>query len=203
MNMKDFSFYMLILMCKRIREVPPSWPCRGRTFESVHGHDNRGEGSRKGPTTINKCKGPTPALCSGNTGLGQGWLCTTCGSSPATIKNEKKGHTFAEEKPSEVRDPNCEVTWIFRKLSKQNLKFWRIQIGCNPNISSQSKEKLQKKNLPKMCVGPTSDREWAGRRPPITKNWVSFWTSLTASLTKCSNKVKNNGCWGIKLWGWG
>lgn len=85
-------FILLILLCKK-RKVSPFWQCRGRTFESVHGHGNRGEDSRKGPATINKHRGPTPALCSGNTGLGQGWLCTTCGSSPATIKI-KKGQKF-------------------------------------------------------------------------------------------------------------
>lgn len=70
-------------------QVSPSWRCRGRTFECVRSHGSRGEGSRKGPATTDRYRGPTPVLCSGNTGSGLGWLCTTYGSSPTTkIKSE-------------------------------------------------------------------------------------------------------------------
>lgn len=65
-------------------EVSPSWRSRGRTSEFVHGHGSRDGGSRKGPATTDRYKEPTPALCSGNTESGLGWLCTTYGSSPAT-----------------------------------------------------------------------------------------------------------------------
>lgn len=63
-------------------EASPSWPCRGRTSGCVHGHGSRGEGSRRGPAATDRCRGPRPVLCSGNTGSGLGWLCTMCGSSP-------------------------------------------------------------------------------------------------------------------------
>lgn len=52
--------------------VSPSWQCRGRTSESVHGDGSRDEHSRKELTTTGRDKGPTLALCSGNIGLGQG-----------------------------------------------------------------------------------------------------------------------------------
>lgn len=69
-------------------EVSPSWRCRGRTFECVRGHGSRDEGSRRGPATTDRYRGPTRVLCSGSTGSDQGWLCTTYGSSPT--KGSKK-----------------------------------------------------------------------------------------------------------------
>lgn len=67
---------------KFLCEVLPFWRRRGQTSECAHGNDNRDEGSRRGLATTDRYKGPTPALCSENTGLGLGRQCTMYGSSP-------------------------------------------------------------------------------------------------------------------------
>lgn len=92
---RHFSLVSAFIMWKTLKtyqslcEVSPSWKCRGQTFECVRGHGSRGEGSRTGPATTDRYRGPTPALCSGNTGSSLGWLCTTYGSSPATKRKWK------------------------------------------------------------------------------------------------------------------
>lgn len=93
--------------------VSPFWRCRGRTSEYGRDHGSRDEGSRTGPAATDRYREPTPALCSGNTGSGLGWLCTTYGSSPAMKrkweswdqKNLFKGHKLRS---------HCEIIFIIR-----------------------------------------------------------------------------------------